>query len=119
MTWFEKPNNYTFSQTELEEVLKGILFIILHKPTESNNCASSIDNFTAHYDSGNVFKLFQDDQRYSLGTKQTSVSLEHILKDLKMSVGSKFQELPVSHIYTYVITYDFCVKNRLQRLHRA
>ena len=119
MAWFRKPINYTFSQTELEEVLKGILFIILHKLPESNNCNSSITSFTNNYDSSNVFKLFQDDQRYSLGTKQTSVSLEHILKDLKMSVGSKFPELPVSHIYTYIIIYEFCVKNRLQRLHRA
>ena len=119
MAWFGKLNNYTFSQTELEEALKGILFIILHKLPESNDCTSSITNFTEHYDSSNIFKLFQDDQRYSLGTKQTMVSLEHILKDLKMSVGSKFQELPVSHIYTYIINYEFCVKNCLQRLHRT
>lgn len=112
MRWFRKHNNHTFSQTELEEVLKGILFIILHKLPESNNCTSSITNFTVHYNSSNVFKLFEDDKRYSLGTKKTDASLEYILKDLKMSVGSKFPELPVSHIcvYAHIAIYDFCVK---------
>ena len=102
MAWFGKLTNHTFSETELEEVLKGILFIILHKLPESDNCTSSITNFTANYNSSNVFKLFQDHKRYRLGTLQTNVSLEYILKDLKMSVGSKFPELPVSHIYIHV-----------------
>ena len=109
MRWFGKHKNHTFSQTELEEVLKGILFIILHKLPKSNNCTSIITNFTADYSSSNVFKLFEDDKRYSLGAKKTDASLEYILKDLKMSVGSKFSELPVSH--THIAIYDFCVKN--------